>query len=1258
MGPTAVRPFSPTQPLAAGTTLIEASAGTGKTWNIANLFVRLLAEAPTPRMAVDRILVVTFTEAATSELRDRIRTRLRAALTAMEAALPDGGPLPDDPVFAHLVDQGRVDGTLAERAGRLRTALECFDQSSISTIHGFCQRMLRLNAFESRVEFDQELVTDLRPYLEEVVQDFWVTETHDRWEVLVRHLQASHVLAGLRTLASRVCEDDELPVVPPIPDDEAEPDAGKTGWDLAVRRFRPDWESGRALAMQALLQAIVEGRMKPSAWTADDVAEAADSMDRWLAAGADPGAAMAWPLDRLRASAVAKAASVRKGVSRPPLHPLFERCEELAEARDGLSMHLAAWAEWLRRRFVGYARGQLARRKAELRVQSFQDLLRVLRDRLLGYDGIRLRDAIRSRYDAALIDEFQDTDPVQWDIFRVVFGHPEGRLYLIGDPKQAIYAFRHADVFAYLRAKAAAPSVYTLTENHRSDRPVLEVLNRLFARLDPLPFAFAPIPFDRVTSPNDAVRLRMPQGIPPPLRIRFVPGRPDDSPWSKEEADQRIPRLVARDILEFLASGAQVFDERREGEDKWRTVEPRDLAVLVRKNRQARAIQQALREAGIPGVVHGADSVLQTEEAEEIAFVLQAILAPARRTQVRTAISTRLMGGSANGIASLETDEASLDEWLELFHDLARAWEEHGFARMFRELLDRKGAMARVLAWPDGERRMTNFLHVAELLHRAEADEDHRPASLLGWLGRQIASPGGDADAAELRLETDADAVDIVTMHRCKGLEYRVVWCPYLWDNLAVGGADAQLVRFHDPDDDDRIKLDIGPDSDDKARHLEQAVFEARAENLRMMYVALTRARHQCTIFTGHISGVGASPVGWLLHRVAATDARQMFAATSDHVDGLGTDALLAEVRGVEGPGVEVGLATAPGRSGLLALPSSTVPDLEARSWSRSTALDVLWRRVSYSSLIKGDRAPVDGPRAEGQDREDASDATGMPGAAGSPRSRDVEEDISESRDSRPLLFGDLERGANTGDCLHAILEELDFQGTRQEWAPLVRKHLDRFGLDPLQVEPVCASLEEVVGSPLDGPGGRIRLRDVAMRDRRSEMKFDLPVADGPAGSGGSDAVGRQMLARPFRDFPGGHLPSGYAARIAALPFTAFRGFLTGFIDLVFRVGTRWYVVDYKSNHLGDTRGDYHADAMADEMFEANYLLQYHVYSVALHRFLGWRLQDYRYEDHFGGVFYLFLRGMPGDGAAGDIGVFRDLPPRARIESLSRLLGG
>jgi exodeoxyribonuclease V beta subunit len=805
-----VRPFSPVLPLESGTTLIEASAGTGKTWNISNLFVRLLAEAPTPKMAVDRILVVTFTEAATAELRDRIRKRLRAALAALERALPDDSPLPEDPVFAHLVAEGRQDGNLPLRAARLRTALECFDQSSISTIHGFCQRMLRLNAFESRVEFDQELVTDLRPYLEEVVQDFWVLQTHDLWETLVRHLQSRGLLDGLRTLAAKVCEDDELPILPPIRDDEPAPsESGREAWQQATRQFRLEWEASRAQGAQVLAAAIAEGRMKPSAFRIDEIPTILAAMERWLAAGTDPGSALAWPLQRLRRSGLEKGASVRKGVSNPPVHRLFDACEDLATALEGLEAHMDEVAQWLRRRFVGFARAQLARRKAELHVQSFQDLLRVLRERLRGDDGTRLRDAIRSRYDAALIDEFQDTDPVQWEIFQTVFGHAEGRLYLIGDPKQAIYAFRNADVFAYLRAKEAAPAVYTLTENHRSDRPVVEALNRLFGRLRPLPFAFEPIPFDRVTTPKDAVRLRVaappghdgardgpPQATvtPPPLRIRFLPGRPDGKPWSKDEADQRIPRLVARDIVDFLTSGAQVFDESMEGTDKWRAAVPGDLAILVRKNRQARAIQQALRDAGIPGVVHGADNVLQSEEAREIAFVLAAILEPSRMARVRTAVATRLLGCTANQVAALETDEAALDAWMELFHDLGLTWEKQGFARMFRELLDRQGVMARVLAWRDGERRMTNILHVAELAHRAEAEEDHRPESLLGWLGRQIAAAEADSDAVELRLETDADAVDIVTMHRCKGLEYRVTWCPYLWDNLTVGG-DGKMFR-------------------------------------------------------------------------------------------------------------------------------------------------------------------------------------------------------------------------------------------------------------------------------------------------------------------------------------------------------------------------------------------------------------------------------------------------------------------------------
>lgn len=1261
------RPFSPTQDLSPGMRLIEASAGTGKTWNISNLFVRLLAEAPLPDLKVDRILVVTFTEAATADLRDRVRRRLREAANAIEAHLRTR-QMPDDPVFLHLVAEGARIGDLDGRLRRLREALESFDRASISTIHSFCQRMLRLNAFESRLAFDQEVLTDIGPLLDEVTHDFWVAVTHDRWPALVRHLRAGHTLKALRSLAGAVGET-TVPIVPAIEPDEPEPSIEQAQWTGKVADFAAAWQVAQDDVVAAVHSAIDGKRMK-AAWQPEVVARAAGELDRWLAEGADPSAARAGALRWFRQSAVEAGALAPGGVRRPPEHAFFAVCEELAQAAEGLAAAFDAWAAWMRGRFVGYVRRELARRKAARRVQSFQDLLALLRERLDGDADGRLTAAIRSRFDAALIDEFQDTDPVQWAIFQQVFMHPEGRLYLIGDPKQAIYAFRHADVFAYLQAKQATPEDdrFTLTVNHRADRPMVDVLNRMFGRLDPLPFAIDEIPYDPVTTPGDEVRIRLGKGTVPPFHVTFLPGEADGKPLGKGVVDELVPGLVAREIRDFLASGVEV----REASGDWRPMRPGDVAVLVRKNRQAEAVQEALRAAGVPSVRHGADNVLRTGEASEIALVLAALLEPSRLARLKPAMATRLVGVSANEIASFETNADALDAHIDLFRDLSEAWVAHGFSRMFRELLDRTGAVARLLDAPGGERRVTNTLHIAELAGRAEFEGGLKPGGVLAWLRQQQGEESTGAEAAELRLESDAEAVEILTMHRSKGLEFRLVWCPYLWDDM-VGVAD--VLKFHDPDDDFVAKLDIGSDEGARARHQEQATFEGRSENLRMLYVALTRAKHRCAIVAGHINRVGGSPLSWLLHRRPGADAREMFAATAQAVGSLGSDALLQEVRDLEGPDLSVRVHGEDAAAMGPVPPGDGTPvasRVEARTWRRRREIDAAWRRVSFSGLIKGDDAPREGPEAEGRERDEGDPAAGDAPAVGvqsaglghsAPDARPAGNGqaaivmASDRPGTTPILFADLKPGRETGDCLHDILEHIDFRADRGDWMPVIAQSLARYGMEPDLAGGIADGLVEVLATPLDGPGGTVRLRDVALTDRRSELAFEFPVLDDGVDAAGPSRVGRVMLARPFQEIAGGALDPDYWRRIRALPFSAFHGFLRGFIDLVFKVGDRWYLLDYKSNHLGATREAYDAAAMAGSMAEGHYYLQYHLYAVALHRFLSWRLPGYRYQDHFGGVFYLFLRGMPGGAAVGDAGVFRDVPPKERILALSALMG-
>lgn len=1228
--------FDPVQPLAATTVLLEASAGTGKTYNIANLFLRLLVEK---RVPVESILVVTFTEAATAELRDRIRARIRHALDRLRRMAVDGASSDedDDEVIAHLAARARAGGGFEPTLRVLREALEGFDEAAITTIHGFCRRMLQQNAFESGVDFEAELVADARPLVEEVVQDFWLSTLHGAPAHVVRHLVDGQRLAPDRLvgLALLATSDPEMPVVPPAtpaawPDD--------TSWRRQLDLAASIWCEDGDEAVRLLEETIDPpdgggGALRRNSYTAEKTATNAAQVGPWLerlrelrVADRLPGAVAYFTASRL-------AAATKKGQTTPK-HAVFDALDRLSDEAEVIFAALQETRTAFEHQLIEYVRAEVRRRRAARHEQSFDDLLRLLRDGLLDTDtGPRLAQAIRKRYQAALIDEFQDTDPVQWAIFRRAFADADVPLYLIGDPKQAIYGFRGADLYTYMAASATAgEATYDLVTNWRSDGPFVSAVNHLFARpAVRSPFLEEGIRYVPVSAAaqHQTPRLHIGGAPVPALELCFIrratAGVEDSKVIRKGWGHEDLPAVVAADIARFLARKPELAAA---DDADARLVRPGDLAVLVRTNRQARAMQVALRAQGIPSVLHGADSVLASDDAGELQRVLDAVAEPTNQRLVRSALATDLAGVSGLQMAEMEADEGGWEAWLALVREWHDVWRGQGFIQMFRRVLVDLDVPNRMLGWDDGERRLTNLLHLAEILQAEVRREGLEPAAVTRWLRRERQDPRTDETERQLRLESDANAVEIVTVHRSKGLQYRVVWCPFLWDGALLRDDEKAYLRFHDPDRSYRATLDIGPDAkaEPKASHITQASHERRAEALRLLYVALTRARHHAVVYWGAFWDGDKAPLAHVLH--------------PSHGGGkLGSDdELLEDLRELAASSDgSVTVTFADGSPGPVYVPPATsLEPLRARGYDRSAPLDTWWRRGSFSGMVRGAWAPNEAA---------AWDEPAAP-----------EEEAPAAPPAPALPLADFPRGRKPGSCLHEILEHLDFTATDAEHVDAaVAAGLRRWGLSVERWrEPVREGLRAALETPLD-VAGTTRLAEVARGDRLDELSFHLPVWEGdgvPATTGG--VVGRD-LAELFADHASDVVPAEYAARLAELSFAPLRGFLTGAIDLIFRrPGGLWFVVDYKSNHLGDRLDDYELPQLVEAMNDHHYVLQYHLYLVALHRYLGARLADYDYDRHIGGAYYLFLRGMqPSAGA--QRGVYFDRPPRALVEGLSAL---
>ena len=1300
-----------------GVRLVEASAGTGKTWNICGLYLRLLLERELP---VESLLVVTFTKAATAELSARIRERIVDILQVL-----DGGMSGPDPFVAQLLAHLAAAGHAREQlATRLRLALQTFDEAAIFTIHGFCQRALADTPFAAGLPYELELVEDDSALRLEATQDFWRREvaggglpallaTHllqsgdspAAWaEILKRHMARPCA----RPLWDAGTDEDGAGGVGPDASaldgaDAAAADAvangaGETsgvrsaagvGAALAAdeARLQSAYAAARAAA-DTLVEAVgaVEaalGGLNANSYSPESVAKAARQWADWLAAGDGlhplPGDKDS-KLALLTADTLAKrsTAAGRKSGIAPPQHAFFALAAELLAARSTVDTHCARARLRLLRRFVEHTTAELRRRKAEHRQIAFDDILWNAHRALHSGDQPWLAAALHARYPVALIDEFQDTDPLQFGIFDRIY-HAEdrhGTLFLVGDPKQAIYSFRSADLFTYLAARDRTDTRYTLRHNQRSAPALIEACNRLFGA-NPAVFMMPGLEYVNVgagSRPRTPLVDDTAPGPLPPLQLWRIPrdetldegdgragaaaGEGNDEGEGAEagggtrlpraQAMQRAAHATAAEIARLLAAGAD--GHIRIGDDP---LAPADIAVLVRSHGQGARMRRALAAFGVGSVELSQASVYHTDDAEELERVLLAIAEPLRERRVKAALATATMGRDATSLARLAADEAALLATLDAFARWRELWLSRGFGVMLRQWMSEEGVATRLLARADGERRLTNLMHLAELLQQDAGSV--APEVLLRTLASRRADARG-GEATQLRLESDRNLVQIVTIHRAKGLEYGVVFCPFLFDGYARGGSDGPMRAWHD--DDGELVLDYRAETAADKAVKARIKYEQQAEDLRLIYVALTRAVHRCYLAVGSYASTSFGKINHteagrsLLNWMAAGAGMDAEAWAAHKPTPAGTDAhwrALVAASTLDGQPV-MALADLPDGHGA-ALPAPDTTSQRPRA-QRPPQVPPGWRIGSFSALISGavhERAAQD------------HDASALP--AGEIR---MLAEPSEAPSPQPVPADDIlrfPRGPSAGDCMHAMFEAADFTDPASWDAAIdgaLAAHPQRLADEGRRARSAAAGRQEdepapvrlarmlrgllaaVLATPLlpAGDGGApLRLDSVPPKRRLVELGFHLPAP--------------RLTAAQLNAWLAAQ---GYG--VPRLAFSDLDGYLKGFIDLVFEHDGRFWIVDWKSNHLGDHPEDYAPARLEAAMQAHGYHLQHLLYTVALHRHLGRSLPGYDYETHFGGVLYLFVRGVRPDWqlAGQPAGVFHHRCPAATVHALDGLL--
>ncbi|MBL8398645.1 MAG: exodeoxyribonuclease V subunit beta [Candidatus Accumulibacter sp.] len=1210
--------------------LIEASAGTGKTWTICALYLRLLFEKSLP---VQKILVVTYTNAAAAELRERIRSRL----VELIALLRHGRPAGDGDVLTHGL-LAAADAML-DRQGLLavlETALQNFDEAAIFTIHGFCQRALADTPFTAGLPFRQDLLRDDRLLRQQVVNDFWRRRVANT--PLPTGLADHLLLAGdcpqtwSSLLRRQLGKPRSLTLWPAELDTPAVLD--RAALEAAFEAARHAWSDGRAPS-EVLRNALstLDGR----SFKAEILPVAARNWSAWLATGQ--------PLqipddDKLTLFTTATIVGKTKKNHRPPTHPFFDAADVLLAAHRRAVGVLQIQRLRLLRDLFDTASAALREEKRRRRVFSFDDMLYNLDAALRAGEPPWLAAALRERYPAALIDEFQDTDPLQYAIFQAIYGaddkRPASPLFLVGDPKQAIYSFRNADLPTYLAASRESGPPYTLRENQRSTSGLIDACNALFGA-NPQAFILDGLQYQSVSAGRAArapLNDRSEDGAQAALCVWQLPEENGENP-TRQRAGEAVLRATAGEVARLLA--AAQAGKIHIGD---RPLRPGDIAILVERHAQGRLLREALQAAGVACSELSQRSVFATTDAADLETVLQAIIDPGRPAVLNRALASELMGYEATAIDSLSADQPRLLQIVTRFAAYREIWCRRGFGVMLRQWMNDEDIAGRLLARSDGERRLTNLLHLGELLQQADVDQP-APDALLRWLnGRRDGDAAIDDDVAQLRLESDQNLVQIVTIHKAKGLEYGIVFCPFLWDGQTTTRPRGEGREYHD--DDGRPVIDFRPALDENEQNkIDQHRREERAaESVRLIYVALTRAVHRCYLVAGLyrtptangrptltrssrstlnwlVAGAGLSYPEWQQHKRSAAEIDEAWRCWA------------------VAAGTSVAWQRLPDRTPSPLLTLAPAPD-SLRARTPPTRINPGWRLGSFSSLQHGAESEIAASDHDGQ-----ATAVDGDGEAPAPVSELAADDI--------LHFP---RGASAGDCLHALFERIDFTDAAQ-WPEAIDYVLARHPQTPPgpPSNPLSERLPamlrrllfDVLSTPL--PDGLL-LANIGRSQRLVELTFNLPTAP--------------LSPTTLNAWLTEH---GYV--MPRLAFQPLSGYLKGYIDLIVHHRGRYYLIDWKSNHLGPRQADYHQARLAEAMNQHGYHLQYLLYGIALQRYLRRRLADYDHERHFGGVLYLFVRGVrPGwlesgwpDGPR-PCGVYYHRPGGETLDSLDALLSG
>ncbi len=1161
-----------------GVSLVEAGAGTGKTYNIASLYIRTILEK---KLMPGNILVLTFTNAATAELKTRLRNRIKDSIEVLEKGSSNDEFLSG---LSKQYDKSAIP--------LLKKALYEFDEAEISTIHGFCQQLIRENALTFNISPDFEVLTDDTALLQEVIDNYWRNFFKTNDSEYVQSLQYFVVESGLNPDKLRsYCEAKIkknysvlIPETKEISKLEDKFEKAKKAFNSIKEVFEKE--------KQSLISLFESGVMNGQQYKKSYFYRYIEEFSKWLSSDIVP----LLPFHKIKLFS----GDTEDWVKQNNTPPHFEFVSHVNAYLDSLEpfKHLSSS---LIKNAISTIINEFDSEKTRLEVLNYDDLLSMVATQIQDKESDFIK-ILRSKYPVALIDEFQDTDPIQYSIFKPVYTDSESTaLFMIGDPKQAIYSFRGADIHTYIEAKKDAhpEQVYLLEDNYRSNPVIIDAVNTLFSNQENI-FLMDEVDFNPVSFPDsrdpEVSFLELDSKRITPLQLLKL------SPDSNRAGDMRkaISDSVASEVVRLLSDNYQIEGKK---------VKPGDIAILVSKHLQASEMQASLTNVGVKSILRTRSSVFKTPESEELYLILSAVADVTFEDQIRAALSTQTIGFTASDISSLLEDETGWSKAYDQFLKLNKTWRTKSFSVMIEELIQAFNVEQKLSTFENSERRITNVQHIIELLKKADTEHQYTPSGLLRYLLNKQSDSSNGNDEELVRLESDDDLVQIVTVHSSKGLEYPVVFCPYLWKGIEI--KDENPFSFYDSGE---TYLDLGTIDPQRKENRLKKVKEDLAEEIRLNYVALTRAKSACFVYVLEESGSELSSLAVLSEGVEIVEKRiedKLFNDSNKYkrLHPKESFKVLEGIQSLEKESV-IEVREAALETNNVSFLQNEKPLIPAAKTFNRKGLDKIRSITSFSALsgmLTDERSTLD-DYAFDYDEINQSDTELLTNGI-------------NSRFSLP-------KGAKTGTLLHTVFEEVDFADLSTV-PVVVESELHRLGFEDQWKQTVEALIEDSISHVLFSD---FQLACLKKGNYLVEMEFHFPV----------DAISAHKLLSIIR----GQEMTDY--------YESIDGYMKGFIDLIFKYEGKYFILDYKSNFLGDNQEDYSYTRLKEEIYHSNYDLQYHIYTVALHRFLTQQANDYNYETHFGGVIYLFLRGIERNQKGS--GVFFEKPNFDVIKQVDRLM--